>query len=377
MSQQLSAEKGRVVRPFRADDRSDFLDLHGEIFEPDYGREWFAWKYEDNPYVDHVPIFVAERDGELVGARPFFALEMSVDGDRHLALQPGDTMVHPDHRRQGLFTRMTEAAIERYGDGEPSFFFNFPNRQSGPGYLKLGWERVGRRSTYYRIQDPSALLSQGQGSTATALAARLSKPVVAGYNRLRDALADPVEDLRVRRHESVPARELATLCQEARRGGSPRGETRRGGIHVRRSQRFYEWRFDNPGWEYVTYVAEAAGEPVAGLVAGTSDESGATTTKVTDVAPSPQSVDGDALATLLHRVIEDAAGSDVLAAPSGLPRSILAERGFHPDDRPPLSSVSNPSTHVVRSLTGEWELNGVDLTDAERWNLAFSEHDTS
>ena len=370
MSQQQSREAEYSVRRFREDDVDEFLALHERIFDPDRGREWFAWKYEENPYVDHVPIFVAEDAEGLVGARPFFALEMSVNGRLRLALQPGDTMVHPEHRRRGIFTRMTETAIEAYEDGEPDFFFNFPNAQSGAGYLKLGWKRVADHPTYYRVQDPGSLV--GGGSPTTRVAGRALGPLVEGYNRLSERRLDPVEGVDVERRDRIPVGTMSDLA------GEGPGE----GIHVLRDERFYDWRFGNPAWDYTAYVAEVAGDPVAGVVVSTSWGAGGRggvggTTKVTDVAPLPPATPDGALETLLDRVIEDHADADVLAAPPALAGGTLRTAGFRGDDRPPLSYVANRTTHVVRSLTGEWSLDGADLTDEANWRLTFSEQDTS
>ncbi|SEW15092.1 GNAT family N-acetyltransferase [Halobacterium jilantaiense] len=367
MSSEATQKSEYTVEPFEATDVEAFLDLHGRIFDPDHDREWFAWKYADNPYVDHRPILVAKRDGDLVGARPFFALDVVVDGKRHLALQPGDTMVHPDHRRKGLFTRMTEAAIERYTDGEPSFFFNFPNGQSGPGYLKLGWRTVAEAATYYRIQHPSAVGLDGSGSALASLASSVAGPLLDGYNRFSNARLRGDSSVAVTRHRGVPPSLMAEI------GGEPAP----GGIHVARDEQFYAWRFDNPEWEYAAYVAEVRGDPVAGLVVGTSVGPGDTTTKVTDVAPLPPALDDRVLETLLGRVVADYADSDVLAAPAILPESTMRAAGFLRDDRPPLSLQANQTTHVVRSLTGDWTPEGVDLTDEDSWRLTFSEHDTS
>jgi GNAT superfamily N-acetyltransferase len=364
MSQRRTSAQEYSVRSFLPGDVDEFLELHGRIFDPDYGREWFAWKYEENPYVDHVPIFVAEENGRLVGARPFFALEMSVDGRRRLALQPGDTMVHPDHRRRGIFTRMTETAIERYEDGEPSFFFNFPNPQSGAGYLKLGWEKVVERSTFYRVQNAGGLTDEA--STAwRSLAGRALEPLVDGYNRLAKERLEPAADVSVVERDQIPVGTMSALATD--RPGE--------GIHALQDERFSDWRFRNPAWEYTVYVAEVAGDPVAGMVVGAS--TGAErTAKVADVAPLPEAVPERVLETLLHRIVDEYADADLLAAPAVLPRSLLRKGGFRSDDRPPLSYVSSRTTHVVRSLTGEWVLDGLDLTDEANWRLTFCEQDT-
>jgi len=371
MSSEATHEPEYVVEPFDPADVDEFLDLHGRIFDPDHDRDWFAWKYGDNPYVDHLPILVAKRDGDLVGARPFFALDVLVDGERHLALQPGDTMVHPDHRRQGLFTRMTEAAIERYTDGEPSFFFNFPNGQSGPGYLKLGWQTVAEEATYYRIQDPEGVGLDGSGSALASVASSVAKPLLDGYNRFSNARLRGDSGVTVRRHDAIPASLLASIDDDDDDGPDR-------GIHVARDQQFYQWRFGNPEWEYAAYVAEVHGDPVAGMVVGTTvDGGGTTTTKVTDVTPLPPALDDGVLEALLVRLVADYPDADVLAAPALLPRSTMRAAGFLRDDQPPLSLQANQTTHVVRSLTGDWTMEGVDITDEDSWRLTFAEHDTS
>lgn len=360
-------DDGYEVRTFRAGDREGFLDLFTEVFGEHHGREWFDWKYGDNPYVDHVPAFVAVRDGEVVGARPMFALEMAVGDERHLALQPADAMVHPDHRRRGLFTRLTEAAIDRYERGEPDFFFNFPNELSGAGNLKLGWRPVGERRTYYRVQDPAALVANEADAGWATGAGRLARPAVAAYNRFRDVSSVSDDDVTVRVVDGVPAADLAGL---ARRSPSA-------GIRAHRDERFYKWRFGNPDWSYRTYMATDAGAPVAGLVVGRSVGANPTLAKVTEVAPHPAVVDHDVLAALLHRAVADHDDVDLVAAPPGLPEPVLTRVGFHPDDRPPLSAVTNRTRHFVRSLTGEWTVGGLDLTDAANWRMTFAEHDTS
>ncbi|SFS03067.1 Ribosomal protein S18 acetylase RimI [Halomicrobium zhouii] len=369
---QLSVRQSEyTIRPYEASDFDGFLDLYAQVFDTDRDREWFDWKYGDNPYVDHVPILVAERDGDLVGARPFFALDVSVGGERRLALQPADAMVHPDHRRQGLFTRMTEAAIETYGDGEPSFFFNFPNHRSTPGNLKLGWKRVTDRSTYYRVQDPSALAS-GLSAPWSTVAALALRPVVGCHNWLSDRRTETADRVTVERRETVPSATLASLAVPEDRNG----------IRAWRDAQFYDWRFGNPAWTYDTYVAVDGSDAVAAMVTGTGVSAGIVQTKIVDVLPLPDDGVGggrtaDCLDALLARAVRDNAESDVLIAPATLPRSVAVGRGFRRDDRPPLSRVANPTTHVVRSLTGEWRVDGLDVTDPANWRLTFAEKDSN
>jgi len=76
-------------------------------------------------------------------------------------------------------------------------------------------------------------------------------------------------------------------------------------------------------------------------------------------------------------VVEPFDAADVIAAPAVLPRSTMRAAGFRGDDRPALSFQAQRITHVVRTLTGDWTVDSVDLTDADSWRLTFAERDTS
>jgi len=351
------------VRPYAPDDREPFRSLYGRVFGEERSEAWFAWKYEDNPYVDHVPAVVATDDDELVGARGLFALPMAagVDDERRVALQPCDTMVHPDHRRQGLFRRMTRRAIERYR-GEHPFFFNFPNRLTLRGNLELGWQVVSERSTHYRIEDPAAIAGDGP---LLQLAGRVGAPLLRGYYRLRERASAPSPEVPVRAERRLPAAELAELYRRA----PPER------IHAARDEEFYRWRLGNPDWEYTVYLA-GEGDPEAAVVAGTSTRPGATTTRLADVVPL-EAAPERALVALVERVLADHDGTALFAAPDGgFPEAVLRQFGFRADTSLALSRLATPTRHVVRSLTGEWTRNGLDLTGPDDWLVTFLEEDT-
>ncbi|PSP74815.1 GNAT family N-acetyltransferase [Halobacteriales archaeon QS_3_64_16] len=360
------------IRPFEPGDRGEICSLYETVFEETATIEWFDWKYTDDPFIEGVPIVLAERENRIVGARPFFALEMCAGDRRALALQPGDTMVHPEHRRKGLFTRMTEAAIERYGDREPEFFFNFPNDRSRPGYLDMGWRLVSETPIYYRIQNPARVLGLRTDSRAGKLADRLSRSVAAaGLDAIEDFSTVPTADVTIERRSSVPAEELAGLYE------SDVPER----IHARRSERFYHWRFSNPRGSYTTYLARQDGDLLGSAVVGSHQDGGTTIHKLLDVLPMGERVreNQDVLASLLGAIVADSASADAIAAHSGvLDHDVLAGLGFLPDDSFPLARCSSPTTLVVRSVgTEEWTLGERELTEVEDWQLAFAERDTA
>lgn len=355
-----------TIRWWQSGDVDGFLDLYRQVLDADWGREWFDWKYVDNPYADHVPIVVAEHGGALVGARAFFALEMAVDGRRLPTLQPCDTMVAADHRRNGLFTRMTERAIERYRDEEPAFFFNFPNDQSLPGYRKLDWRKVEQLGVHYRIENPGRLAADRTDHAGLTLAGRVLRPIASADTTVRAAARSLPDDVAVQRTPEIPVERLASIYRE-----SPPG-----GIHAARDETFYGWRFDNPNRRYTTYVAERNGDRAA-MVVGLPVGSGVDLVEVTDVLPPSPTADRELQETLLNRIVDDHASADVFAAPSrAFAAETLAQFGFHSGESFPLSLLNTSRTQVARGLDG-WELDGVDITDAGNWTHTFAELDSS
>ena len=65
------------------------------------------------------------------------------------AVRAVDTATHPDYQGRGIFTRLTLHALDELRH-EIDFVFNTPNDQSRPGYLKMGWQVVGRLPTAVR-----------------------------------------------------------------------------------------------------------------------------------------------------------------------------------------------------------------------------------
>lgn len=361
------------IRAYEPEDREDFLDLY-DLVLGDSDGEWFRWKYEENPYTDHVPISVATHDGDIVGTKPCFALDLRAGSRTVLAFQPADVMVHPDHRRRGLYSRTTEHMKERYRNGAPSLFFNFPNSATLSGSLKHGWQIVEEVPTFYRVQDPKGLIdADAEDARRLRTVARATRPLLGGYLRINDRFAGSIGGVRVSRFESIPSSTFVSLY---RRSIPPT-------LHAKRDEVFYDWRFENPTWSYEGYVATRNGGPIAGIVVGTRTEADDTTvTYLTDVVPLQETADRrEGLRALLARILRDHARSDLIAT-SGrvLPRTMLEDYGFHGDDRLPLSWLTEPTTQVTYPISSDgghpWTVNGRAIIDPSNWTVTFAEQDT-
>ena len=152
--------------------------------------ELFRWKHDTNAFGPS-PRWVALDGDRTVGFRIFLRWEWRrPDGSTARAVRAVDTATDPDYQGRGIFTRLTRAALTDLVDDRVDFVFNTPNDQSRPGYLKMGWQVVGR--------PPVMVLPSGPAGVARLLRARTaaelwSEPSAAGQ-AAADALATPAAE---------------------------------------------------------------------------------------------------------------------------------------------------------------------------------------
>lgn len=106
--------------------------------------ELFRWKHIDNPFGRSIAL-VAEEAGVIVGLRTFMRWSLVTPaGEQLRCIRAVDTATHPAYQRRGIFKRLTEEAVEIAREEGVDMIFNTPNAKSKPGYLKMGWQEVGR-----------------------------------------------------------------------------------------------------------------------------------------------------------------------------------------------------------------------------------------
>ena len=103
------------ISRYQPEDKADVAELQKDLWSSDrLNTAYLEWKYEQNPYLDRIPIYLAWCRGELVGMRGFH-------GSRWEAGQPrqefafycaDDLVITPAHRNRGLVTRIMKVAFE-------------------------------------------------------------------------------------------------------------------------------------------------------------------------------------------------------------------------------------------------------------------------
>lgn len=122
--------------------------LKASLGEGDLPLSPSIWRYKhtENPFGRSL-VYVAEEDHQLVGIRAFMRWEWQKQETVFRALRAVDTATHPHYQGRGIFKNLTMNAIDSAIEGNNDFVFNTPNEQSRPGYLKMGWEKVGKVKT--------------------------------------------------------------------------------------------------------------------------------------------------------------------------------------------------------------------------------------
>jgi GNAT superfamily N-acetyltransferase len=144
------------VRPYRREDEPRVLALLQDALGSGPVGErtppFFRWKHEESPFgPSHM--LVAEVGDRIGGLRAFMRWRFAAGGREIRAVTAVDTATHPDFQGLGIFSKLTRTALEQLR-GDADLVFNTPNERSLPGYLKMGWEVVGRVPVRVRVRRP-------------------------------------------------------------------------------------------------------------------------------------------------------------------------------------------------------------------------------
>lgn len=140
------------IREMRTADRPLVETLYREVFGPDaldLWRQRFEWQFRDSPAVARRPskMWVAEKDGGVVGFLAAFPVRLSVRGAESVILCPCDLMVSPEARGEQLGVRLIQSYIKDAGDLANALAYS---PAAARVYDKLGYRSVAAESVYLR-----------------------------------------------------------------------------------------------------------------------------------------------------------------------------------------------------------------------------------
>jgi len=180
------------------------------------GREYFNWKYRQNPAGAAIGNIARAGSGEIAAFYGMIPEIFAFQGQARRVYQSCDTMTRSDHRRRGLFQRLAQKTYDEALAADPEFFaYGFGGPTSTPGFVKMGWT-ISEELPFLFQPFPLTLLSQGRSK------AQVTRSISA---------------------------ELIGLMKQAQPTTGP---------GISRDEQFLRWRFGNPHRQYEFVVAEGA-----------------------------------------------------------------------------------------------------------------------
>ena len=210
-----------IYRRFKPEDRSAVVSLLREIVDAwngDWAERYWEWKFEQNPH-GAGRIWVSDDEGRIAGCYIWNPVRVRLGEATFLGAQSVDAAVHPDYRRQGLFTELARTAMEDETTEELALVYAFPVEAAYRGQLRIGFTpRV----------------------PVTAVA--------------RPLLSTPVR----RRVNGLIVNELTEFDSRFDAFSNNRNGSE---LSVQRDAKYLQWRYrDHPTRNYDTLVCEANGE---------------------------------------------------------------------------------------------------------------------
>jgi GNAT superfamily N-acetyltransferase len=286
---------------------------------------FFDWKHRQSPFGES-PAWVAVDGDRVVGFRTFMRWEFDREGHVHRAVRAVDTATHPEYQGRGIFSKLTRAALEEMKADGVDFVFNTPNDNSRPGYLKMGWQIVGRLPVSVRMRSVT--------SSTRMLRARVPADKWSAECRAGVPALDVLRDDQVINELLAAAPTTATL-------------------RTRRTPEFLRWRY---GFEPLRYRA---------ILAGDDPRNGVAIVRLRNRGTSRELVVCDTLLpdgtdTTIGRLVRDAlrdSGADYALRIGGS----LVESGFFrlPKQGPILTWRDVCATRQPR--LGEWGMTMGDI----------------
>lgn len=144
MSEPRRESREWTLGPYRPGDEREILELFNAGFGTNRSLATWNWRFQGNPYGGPFASLARRNtDGVLVGTFMCLPFKLAADGRPVLAFQVVDLVVHPEHRKQGMFEQMARHSYELLAGAGGRAIVAFPNptAMSYPGFTRtLGWK---------------------------------------------------------------------------------------------------------------------------------------------------------------------------------------------------------------------------------------------
>lgn len=111
----------------------------------------FEWVYENNPFSNEPLNYLALDDKKIVGFRGFIPQRYKVNNRCFTIIIPTNGTIHPDYRRKGIFTELSNFSLQDISDKKDIklILSLSPNKAATGALQKAGYKPIGQRKKLY------------------------------------------------------------------------------------------------------------------------------------------------------------------------------------------------------------------------------------
>jgi GNAT superfamily N-acetyltransferase len=353
-----------------AEKKEELLDLFQASFGHKMSDKLWDWKYIQNPLASTNPeLIVAVHNGTIVGARPVQPAQMWLGNEKVRAVQAPDLMVHPDHQRKGINTRMIQFYVSYLKENGYALIYGFPNAKALTGALKQGYRIVATEETLFRPTNLQKLISYRlrERHLGTALGFL--------YNRFLNIKAQEAFQPRA----SFQTQLFDRFNDELKGIDTLRDTTK---IDLVRDENYLRWRFDQHPEQSYKYIIAKKGEELWGYAVFSVQEqrSGLANGVIVDYLIKDDDI--DCFRLLINECLNelDKTKCDIVSVwaftQPKFREGLLKHFSFKSSTSFPYSKVSEEGYFLAREVK-EYTLEKIDIYNKVNWRVTHAYTDTT
>ena len=245
-------ERDWSIRKYQEGDEDQILELRGIALSGSRNKEWWRWMFRDGPAGPAI-IRLAVVKQRIIAQMASIWVMIKIGDKATRGTHGVDLMVHPDYRRQGVFTALGIKGREDPLDQSRSITYGTPNDQSRPGFVnRLNALPICEVPVLVKVIDWGAVLKR-----------RYKIPVLAGkiLGNIRERITNRKPSLKA---AGIIVEEVRSFDEQIDKFWEKASRIKN--IMIIKDMKYLNWRYiAKPGKEYRVFVAKKQDE-IAGYI---------------------------------------------------------------------------------------------------------------
>lgn len=137
LERRLKLKRRWYVRRYKPGEEQKISSAMKIVYGHGLHKEVWKWFYSENPFKHHFG--VADYENQIVGFMGLAGKPLVLEGKQFKACIASELGVHPNFRRQGVFTTLGQYIMNEAAKQGIDLCYGFPNEIARLGHMKYGW----------------------------------------------------------------------------------------------------------------------------------------------------------------------------------------------------------------------------------------------